>query len=211
MTWASDLVLAFENLGGQAELAHVYDEIEEIRANNLTPAWKSSVRERIQRHSSDSNAYNPKNPDLFYSLKGLGSGIWGLRSAIISTPKAIDLNSGEENPHTSKQEIYRVLRDSTLARQLKLLHSNCCQLCSTTVKLKGDKLYSEAHHIIPLGKPHKGPDTAENLIVLCPNCHVLCDYGAISLNLSKITLVDSHAISQASIDYHNNVIAESDL
>ena len=210
MTWASDLVLAFENLGGQAELAHVYDEIEKIRPN-LTPAWKSSVRERIQRHSSDSHAYNTKNPDLFYSLEGLGGGIWGLRSKVNSTPKAIDLNSGEENPSVSKQEVYRVLRDSTLARQVKLLHSNCCQLCSTTMKLKGDKLYSEAHHIIPLGEPHKGPDKAENLIVLCPNCHVLCDYGAITLDISKITQVDNHKISQKSIDYHNNKIAESGL
>jgi 5-methylcytosine-specific restriction endonuclease McrA len=127
------------------------------------------------------------------------------------TPKAIDLNSGEEKPGTSKQEIYRVLRDSTLARQIKLLHGNCCQICSTTMKLQGNKLYSEAHHIIPLGEPHNGPDKADNLIVLCPNCHVLCDYGANSLDLSNIKQVDNHQISQKSIDYHNTKIVGSNL
>jgi predicted HNH restriction endonuclease len=127
------------------------------------------------------------------------------------TPKAIDFNSGEEEPGTSKQEIYRVLRDSTLARQIKLLHGNCCQICSTTMKLQGNKLYSEAHHIIPLGKPHNGPDTADNLIVLCPNCHVLCDYGANSLDLSNITQVGNHQVSQKSIDYHNTKIVGSNL
>ena len=85
MTWATDLVQALENLGGQAQLSDIYCEIKQIRPN-LTSAWKSSVRERIQRHSSDSLSYNPDNPDLFYSVEGLGSGIWGLRSSLNKTP-----------------------------------------------------------------------------------------------------------------------------
>ncbi|WP_429104392.1 HNH endonuclease [Aeromonas allosaccharophila] len=205
MSWADDLVQAFENLGGQAELADIYDEIEKIRLN-LTPAWKSSVRERIQRHSSDSAAYNEKNPDLFYSLEGLGNGVWGLRSKVATTPLATDLNSGEENPSVSPQVIYRILRDSTLAIKIKLLHSNTCQICRTTIELQNGQLYSEAHHIIPLGSPHNGPDTPGNMLVLCPNCHVLCDYGGIELNSSKIKSIDGHAVSEESIEYHNSAI-----
>lgn len=211
MTWANDIVRALENLGGQAELAQIYAEIETIRPS-LTKAWKSSVRECIQRRSSDSNAYKESNPDLFYSLEGLGQGVWGLRNYLNSTPKASDLSDlGDDAPSVVKQDTYRILRDTTLARKLKKLHEDTCQLCSTQVKLRADTTYSEAHHIIPLGQPHFGPDTAENMIVLCPNCHVLCDYGAIELSLNTISMRAAHSVSSESVTYHNKSIWGGDL
>ncbi|ALO36131.1 hypothetical protein CMT41_16385 [Colwellia sp. MT41] len=141
-------------------------------------------------------------------LTGLKTPLVSTPKAVdVSTPEAVDINSGNETPQASKQHIYRILRDSKLARYIKLVHSNSCQLCSKTITLPNKKLYSEAHHIIPLGKPHNGPDKAENIIVLCPNCHVLCDYGAISLDLSKIKHVADHKISKESIEYHNKKIA----
>lgn len=52
-------------------------------------------------------------------------------------------------------------------------------------------MYSEAHHLQPLGKKrHNGPDIKENLIILCPNHHVEFDFGAIALN--PITLIIEH-------------------
>ena len=207
MTWATDLVQALENLGGQAQLSDIYCEIKQIRPN-LTSAWKSSVRERIQRHSSDSLSYNPDNPDLFYSVEGLGSGIWGLRSSLNKTPVACDINGGNETTVRSKLEVYRILRDTTLARKIKKLHKDQCQLCDTIVKLKNDETYSEAHHIIPIGKPHNGPDTPENIIVVCPTCHVLCDYGVISLDINQIKQRLGHGISIESTNYHNESIVD---
>ncbi|EOC1797756.1 HNH endonuclease [Vibrio fluvialis] len=205
MTWATDLVQALENLGGQAQLSDIYNEIENIRPN-LTNAWKSSVRERIQRHSSDSFSYNPDNPDLFYSVEGLGSGIWGLRSSLTKTPVASDIDGGNETTLRAKQEVYRILRDTMLARKIKKLHKDQCQLCNTTVRLKNNETYSEAHHIIPIGKPHHGPDTPENIIVVCPTCHVLCDYGAIILDIKQIKQRAGHSISIKSINYHNESV-----
>jgi predicted restriction endonuclease len=149
---------------------------------------------------------------LFYSLEGLGQGVWGLRNYLNSTPKASDLSDlGDDAPSVVKQDTYRILRDTTLARKLKKLHEDTCQLCSTQVKLRADTTYSEAHHIIPLGQPHFGPDTAENMIVLCPNCHVLCDYGAIELSLNTISMRAAHSVSSESVTYHNKPIWGGDL
>ena len=41
--------------------------------------------------------------------------------------------------------------------------------------------YAEAAHITPLGAPHHGPDTAENILCLCPNHHVLFDHGGVTV------------------------------
>ena len=35
--------------------------------------------------------------------------------------------------------------------------------------------HAEICHIKPLGRPHNGPDVPENILCLCPNCHVLLD------------------------------------
>jgi hypothetical protein len=41
--------------------------------------------------------------------------------------------------------------------------------------------YAEAAHIRPLGAPHHGPDTPENILCLCPNHHVLLDHGGVGI------------------------------
>jgi predicted restriction endonuclease len=68
--------------------------------------------------------------------------------------------------------------------------------------------YCEAHHIRPLGSPHDGPDEESNLVIVCPNHHVLLDYGAIRLS-KELLASSSHFINQAHIDYHNTAIHKS--
>ncbi|MEZ9388348.1 HNH endonuclease [Vibrio lentus] len=200
-SWEDDIVQALKNLGGVANYDDIHDEIEKIRSN-LPTTWKAVIRRRIQDLSSDSDGFK-NGKDLFYSVNGLGGGVWGLRSNLVETPRAVDFPHGEEKPSRQKTTTYRVLRDTNLARKLKSLHKNCCQICGESLKLKDTKAYSEAHHIIPLGTPHRGADVAGNIIVLCPNHHVMCDYGAIPLDIEKIKQVQGHVISNESIVYHN--------
>ncbi len=205
--WDDDIVLALENLGGSANYDDLYAEIEKLRTD-LPPTWKSVVRRRVQDLSSDSAGFK-HGQDLFFSVEGLGAGVWGLRSALAETPTAVDLPSGVEEPEKAYVLTYRVLRDTPLARKIKLLHKDRCQICGQAVNIGNGETYAEAHHIIPLGAPHHGPDTAENIIVLCPNHHVLCDYGAIKLVSAAITSVKGHVISAKGIAYHNEKIAKS--
>jgi predicted restriction endonuclease len=119
-----------------------------------------------------------------------------------STPQASDI-SGPGEITRIKTEVYRILRDTALARDLKLLHRNRCQICGITLTLQNGDSYSEAHHIRPLGSPHNGPDIATNIIILCPNCHVKCDYGAIPLQLDKLYSLPKHSIGTEYVSHHN--------
>jgi hypothetical protein len=104
----------------------------------------------------------------------------------------------------------RIVRDSRLARALKELYSNQCQICGETLTLPNGTRYSEVHHIRPLGAPHDGPDIAANLLVLCPNHHALCDLGGIALDSSSLFHHPGHLISDDSLVYHNSVILMED-
>ena len=116
------------------------------------------------------------------------------------TPIAKDIAEPSQ-PDRVKQEIYRILRDTDLTRRAKVDNQYRCQICGETLELKDGKLYIEAHHIKPLGAPHDGPDVRGNILCVCPNHHVLLDYGAIKLDAAQLKGVDSEYI-----DYHNEHI-----
>lgn len=199
-TWLADITQALANLGGIAHYDDLYPEVRKVRETALPESWKQIVQRTIQGHSADSDGFKGNN--VFYSVKGIGSGVWGLRSHLVSTPPAVDL----EPPSTPERlliETYRILRDTELARKIKTLHKNICQLCGQTVTLKDGATYSEAHHIKPLGSPHNGPDIAENIVVLCPNHHVMLDYGAIRLEAKDLRSIQGHVIGNAYVAYHN--------
>ncbi len=202
MRWVDYIKAAFENLGGWATYDDLYAELKRIRHEDFTQSWKATVRNIVESHSSDSENWSPNRPDLFYSVNGLGSGVWGLRDFISKTPPAVDI----EIPERIRQETYRILRDTELARSIKEIHEYKCQICSLSISLPNGKLYAEAHHIQPLGIPHNGPDVAENIICLCPNHHAMLDYGVIKLDLDKLVKKERHAISQTYISYHNKNI-----
>lgn len=100
----------------------------------------------------------------------------------------------------------RIVRDTPLARRIKKLHNNKCQVCSRTLTLFGGESYAEAHHIKPLGSVHQGPDVAKNIICVCPNCHAQLDYGAIKLRKAGLQFIPKHHIEDVYIDYHNSGI-----
>lgn len=183
--WVDDIVTALADLRGMASLTDIYKKVKQVRPSPHPESLEAIVRGTIEDHSSDSAKYNHKREDLFFSVEGLGSGVWGLRSFVTQTPKAVDIvkrpddgNDGVVNqdrslggnqfPERKLQETYRILRDTKLARQIKLLNYHRCQLCDNLIVLTDGKNYSEAHHIKPLGRPHYGPDIAGNIIVLCP-------------------------------------------
>ncbi|WP_046226981.1 HNH endonuclease [Paenibacillus dauci] len=211
-TWLEDIIQAFHNLNGLAPYQVLYKEVQKIRETPMPKSWKAIIRRTIEKKSSDSKVFSGnQDDDLFYSVEGLGSGIWGLRKLKQETIYAIDIL---EPIDTVREEttVYRILRDTYLARRLKQLHNNECQICGESIKLSNQNFYSEAHHIKPLGKPHNGPDIAENILVLCPNHHVQCDYGAINLNINTLKIVNGHKISNEFIKYHNTkVYKKNDL
>ncbi len=95
-TWVEDIEQALKNLGGQATLSQIYEEVKRIRKDPLPATWKASIRERIEAHSSDSQ--NFKGKDIF---RKVDKGIWALK----------DRNSG----HVGSEEKVNTLSSTSIA------------------------------------------------------------------------------------------------
>jgi predicted HNH restriction endonuclease len=119
--------------------------------------------------------------------------------------------NGSKTPHKSKPTTYmKVERDSKMIAKLKQLYSNSCQMCGTVIRLNGNSDYSEGAHVIPLSKG--GQDVKENVLILCPNHHVLLDHGNVkfteeggwhSINQSGyLRFKGGHFISKSSLEFH---------
>ncbi|WP_126664349.1 HNH endonuclease [Haloterrigena salifodinae] len=135
------------------------------------------------------------------------------------TERASDLKP----PDRVKTKISRVIRNTTLTRQLKQLYDSRCQVCDDQRRQSVSKMYAEAHHIQPLGGSPAGPDSEENVLILCPNHHADFDYGMIEIdpeslkishkydeeiNGSTLTIHEDHEISREFIQYHNKELSE---
>jgi 5-methylcytosine-specific restriction endonuclease McrA len=144
------------------------------------------------------------NPTLRALLRKKGS-----RSARNRTAVSPPSGASEEATDVAKPprryvaQVTRVVRDTAMVRRLKQLHGDRCQLCGTRIRLVDGSSYSEGHHLQPLGGPHRGPDIAANILVLCPNCHAICDMAGRLLKTSQIRDLKRHACGSDFIRYHN--------
>ena len=121
-------------------------------------------------------------------------------------PTASDVGLPPERVSTT---VNRIIRDTELARRVKMLHRHKCQICGHTIKLPNGSYYAEAHHIQPLGQPHNGPDDIGNIVCVCPNHHAELDYGVSQLSRSRLADADGHVVMAKYIAYHNQTICSS--
>ncbi|MHA1304543.1 MAG: HNH endonuclease [Candidatus Heimdallarchaeaceae archaeon] len=74
---------------------------------------------------------------------------------------------------------FKVRRNKTLARLLKIKHNHKCQICKARGKEPEDgkegALKVEAHHIVPLGEG--GADISSNIIIVCSEHHRMLEKG----------------------------------
>jgi 5-methylcytosine-specific restriction protein A len=103
------------------------------------------------------------------------------------------------------RELDIILRKKSFVDKLKKLYNYTCQLCETRLEIKNQQYYCEVHHIVPLGKPYNGKDSLDNMLCVCPNCHVLLDFNAIPITLDSIKVLN-HNISPQSIEFHNSLL-----
>jgi putative restriction endonuclease len=89
----------------------------------------------------------------------------------------------------SRSTVVRRVRDSALAREVKSIYEDRCQVCDTAVVGVGSRRYSEGAHVMPIGRPHLGPDMLTNMLCLCPNHHVQLDIGG-------MVILDNYEVAQ---------------
>ncbi|MBI9045409.1 MAG: DUF4268 domain-containing protein [Anaerolineaceae bacterium] len=80
-TWVEDIVQALTNLGGQAELNQIYNEVKRIRRSPLPKTWKGCIQERLEAHCPGYKHF--KGKDYF---RKLDYGIWSLSENIKMDP-----------------------------------------------------------------------------------------------------------------------------
>lgn len=129
----------------------------------------------------------------------------GSQSAASPVFQADDLDD-DERADRRLQQVSRLVRDTKCVREIKALHEHTCQLCGEQFELRPGIYYSEAHHLQPLGTPHHGPDKKENLLCVCPSCHVRLDYHAVLIDPEKLRLRPGHTVAQRFVDHHNKLV-----
>lgn len=76
---------------------------------------------------------------------------------------------GRAPRRTIEASVY--VRDAAVAELAKRLANGVCDLCESPAPFqnKQQQAYLECHHVLWLAKG--GPDSIENTVALCPNCH----------------------------------------
>jgi putative restriction endonuclease len=136
----------------------------------------------------------------------------------ISTPAGeLPLPSSNQEPDRVKSYTTRIVRDTLVSEAVKEKHNYVCQVCSTQIKRLGGA-YAEGAYIRPLGRPHNGPDTADNILCLCPNCHVLFDGWAFTIKDDGTLLgaldgyineIETHEVNRDHLSYHRRLYKEA--
>jgi putative restriction endonuclease len=121
-------------------------------------------------------------------------------------------------PQRVAQTIQRIVRDTAITREVKRIYDYTCQICRIALPTPIAP-YAEAAHIRPLGRPHNGRDAMDNVLCLCPNDHVLFDFGAITVMPESLTVTGDrategqplfmarrHHLDLLNFDYHREAI-----
>ena len=82
-SWFDEVHTALTEIGGDGSLSDIYSQIRKrnVMCFNSNKNWKAAVRQTLETHSSDSEAFLGKG-DCFYSVFGIGQGHWGLRTKL---------------------------------------------------------------------------------------------------------------------------------
>jgi hypothetical protein len=80
------IIAALALLGGTGRLSEIYDQIARLLGRPLEGNEDAAIRMRIEESSPDSANWNGRYL-LFYSVYGIGNGVWGLE-CLRSAPPA---------------------------------------------------------------------------------------------------------------------------
>lgn len=131
-----------------------------------------------------------------------------------SAPEEVNDHSNKSSVQLKKRRkeivILRIVRDTKIAVEIKKTYDFKCQVCNVSIPTKSGH-YAEGAHIKPLGIPHDGEDSLDNILCLCPNHHVMLDKGTFSIlddyqligsENGKLTMDKNHKINISNLQYH---------
>lgn len=180
--WIEDIVEALNSIGGEGKYQDIYSAVEKIRgSSNLSKNWKAVVRSYIEKYSSDSESYNQKK-DYFYSVDGIGKGIWGLKNfnyekvSVDLTEDDIGFPEGKKilKTHIIRERNPKIIREA----KKKFIEKNTklyCEICGFDFEKEYGELgknFIEGHHCKSISQLKENELTkVEDIAMLCSNCH----------------------------------------
>lgn len=116
------------------------------------------------------------------------SGYWVWRFLLLRLPDSMQesvvpqdlVRPGRAHPPTSLRGILSLQLETRYSRLVQYLHDYHCQACGTRLVTSAGP-YCEAIHIVPLHRPHDGPDVPANILCLCPNDRFLFEKGSLAV------------------------------
>lgn len=205
----------------------VEDQSWDNRGNaGLLKSQNEGLPVRVIRGSTHKSKYSPKSG---YSYAGLysvvdsweeigKSGFKVCRFKLIYVgdnphrkhAEEVELKISHKNTERKQGVVLRVVRDTAIAHEIKKLYDFKCQICQFQLPTRSGG-YAEGAHIRPLGKPHSGHDSSDNLLCLCPNHHVMLDKGSFTIKddleltgaiSGKLFVKPSHKLNKDNLKYH---------
>lgn len=123
------------------------------------------------------------------------------------------------NTKRVSRSVQRIVRNTAMSNRVKIKYAYKCQVCGISIYTPAGA-YAEGAHIRPLGEPHNGPDDELNLICLCPNHHIMLDYGMIYIDINHrvidrvtgiqvgaLTLLPGHVIDRSNLLYQRRLFS----
>lgn len=182
MTWAEILIETLQNLKGKAHLSDIYTYVYKNYNFKCTKHYEASIRNALEKYSSDSDAFNGDNcKDYFYIVGKKGEGVWGLRNYTNSFNKLdneeiITVSEGMKKIKQHKYierntKIIKYKKDIVL-RETGSLKCEVCGFDFYDVYGELGKGYIEGHHKIPLYQiKSETTTTIDDIALVCSNCH----------------------------------------
>lgn len=219
--------IIYTGMGGQKSGIQVEDQSWDTFGNaGLLYSMNQGLPVRVARGHQHASQFSP---DIGYCYGGLFSverawdqvGISGFKMCrfrlIYSDdndsrkPSKDDEFKPNRNPSKRREgTVLRIVRDTNISRNIKKLYSYQCQICGVAIPTRKG-LYAEGAHIKPLGRPHDGYDSPDNMLCLCPNHHVMFDKGSFSIEddfsvigalSGAIYIHPEHRIDLDNLKYH---------
>lgn len=180
--WEEEIKIVLGELGGEAPYCDIYQLIEDRNIMILGDSWKSAIRGCMERFSSNSQVYKKGGRDVFYSVNGIGEGVWGLRDYKVTMGKnnlTEDDNAFPEGKkilklHIGRERNPQVIRDAK--ENFKNIHGKLyCEVCRFDFFAKYGEIgqdFIEGHHTIPICDMNEDAVTrVEDIALVCSNCH----------------------------------------
>lgn len=224
-----DMVIYTGEGGRDTSGKHVKDQ--ELKKGNLALV-RSQLEGLPVRVIRGAHKGSPYAPEIGYRYDGLyrveshwhevgksGFKVWRYRLVRLegemelkpskTVPEFEVLSGGNFSPQRKTVTAERLIRNSRQAKKIKEHYGYRCQVCGVVIETPVG-LYAEAAHIKPVGEPHNGPDTVDNLLCLCPNHHVMFDMGSFSVRddfqligvEGKLLVSGGHSVSPDYLAYH---------